>query len=140
MTTKIPPDILISLSNNYGLPLFVYDADVIDQQIRILKTVFDVPKLELRYASKAQNTTAILRHIYEQGCGIDTVSPGEIIMALKAGVPASVISFTPSGVINDEYAFAIAHGVHIHVDQPQVLDCLDQNYPGTEITLRFNPG
>ncbi len=140
MTATIPPEYLISLSKSYGLPLFVYDTSVIDRQILKLKTAFDVPKLELRYASKAQNTISILRHIYQQGCGIDTVSPGEITMALKAGILSSVISFTPSGVINDEYAFAIAHGVHIHVDQAHVLEWLDQHYPGTGVTLRFNPG
>ncbi len=140
MTTTIPEDYLISLSHNYGLPLFVYDANVIDLQIQKLTSAFDVPKLELRYASKALNTTSILRHIYERGCGIDTVSPGEITMALKAGVPASDISFTPSGVVNDEYAFAINKGVHVHVDQPGVLEWIDQHYPGTSVTLRFNPG
>ena len=140
MTPSLPSEYFISLAKSYGLPLFVYDAGVIKKQIGILKTVFDVPKLEIRYASKAQNTTSILRYIYEQGCGIDTVSPGEITMALKAGIPPSVISFTPSGVINDEYAFAIKHGIHVHVDQPHVLEWLDQHYPGTAITLRFNPG
>src|SRR4030095_5777243 len=140
MTTSLPADYLLSLSKRHGLPLFVYDADVIDTQIQKLKSAFNVPKLELRYASKALNTTSILRHIYERGCGIDSVSPGEIMMALNAGIPPSKISFTPSGVINDEYAFAIKHGIHIHVDQTHVLEWLDQIYPGTSVTLRFNPG
>lgn len=140
MTTTIPSDFLLSLSQKYGLPLFVYDTNVIDEQIQKLRKAFDVPKLEIRYASKAQNTISILKHIYNQGCGIDTVSPGEIMMALKAGVPPSKISFTPSGVITDEYAFAIDHGVHVHVDQPHILEWLDQHYPGTSVTLRFNPG
>ena len=140
MTTSIPADRLVSLTQKYGMPLFVYDSTVIDQQIQKLKSSFDVPKLEIRYASKALNTISVLRHIYRQGCGIDTVSPGEITMAMKAGVPPSKISFTPSGVIHDEYAFAISNGVHIHVDQPQVLEWIDQNFPGTSVTLRFNPG
>ncbi len=140
MTTTIPTENLLSLAEAYGLPLFVYDTNVINGQIQKLRSAFDVPRLEIRYASKAQNTISILRHIYHQGCGIDTVSPGEIVMALKAGIPASVISFTPSGVITDEYAFAIEHGVHVHADQPYILEWLDQHYPGTAVTLRFNPG
>jgi diaminopimelate decarboxylase len=140
MELSIPADILIDLANKFGLPLFVYDPVIIDQQINALKNAFNVPNLEIRYASKAQNTIAIIKHIYENGCGIDTVSPGEITMALKAGVPASRISFTPSGVITDEYAFAIRHGIHVHVDQTHILEWLDQFYPGIEITLRFNPG
>jgi diaminopimelate decarboxylase len=61
-------------------------------------------------------------------------------MALHAGIPADHISFTPSGVHRAEYAFAIAHGIHIHVDQISVLTWLHQHYPGIKVTLRFNPG
>ncbi|MEO5905530.1 MAG: diaminopimelate decarboxylase, partial [Saprospiraceae bacterium] len=109
MNNVIPSSRLLSLATQYGLPLFVYDADTISRQINILKETFAVPSLEIRYASKAQNTIGILKHIYEQGCGIDTVSPGEIVMARKAGIPPSKISFTPSGVMYDEYAFALEH-------------------------------
>ncbi len=139
MNHVIPSSSLLSLASSYGLPLFVYDADTISSQIRILKETFAVPSLDIRYASKAQNTIGILRHIYEQGCGIDTVSPGEIVMALKAGIPPTKISFTPSGVMYDEYAFAIQKGIHIHTDQLHVLEWLDHQYPGTSVTLRFNP-
>lgn len=140
MNLSIKPDKLLSIAHEFGLPLFVYDASIIDRQIKELQDSFQVPSLEIRYASKALNTIAVLSHIYKQGCGIDTVSPGEITMAMKAGVPSHKISFTPSGVLNEEYAFAIENGVHVHVDQLHTLEWLDKNYPGLEITLRFNPG
>lgn len=140
MQLAITPDKLLSIADKFGLPLFVYDADTISEQIFSLKKAFNVPKLEIHYACKALSTIAILSHIYEQGCGIDTVSPGEITMALKAGVPAEKISFTPSGVLTKEYSFAIERGVHIHADQIEILKWLDTNYPGISVTLRFNPG
>ena len=140
MNLSIDPKELISIAEEFGLPLFVYDAATIEKQINVLKQSFQVPSLEIRYASKALNTIAILAHIYQQGCGIDTVSPGEITMALKAGIPPSKISFTPSGVSTDEYSFAIEKGVHVHADQLYILEWLDKNYPGTSVTLRFNPG
>ncbi len=136
----IPPGQLLLFAKDFGLPLFVYDASTINRQVKTIQAAFQVPSLEIRYACKALSTIRILSHIYQQGCGIDTVSPGEIVMALKAGVPPGKISFTPSGVLNDEYSFAIKHGVHIHVDQLEVLEWLDKNYLGTEVTLRFNPG
>ncbi len=139
MHLAVPPAQLISLADTYGLPLFVYDGGTITRQIESLRHALTVPSLEIRYACKALNTIGILRHIHQHGCGIDTVSPGEIIIALQAGVPASDISFTPSGVLTEEYAFAISKGVHVHVDQFHVLDWLDTHYPGLEITLRFNP-
>jgi diaminopimelate decarboxylase len=135
----LPPAQMISLADTFGLPLFVYDAATIDRQILQLKGAFQVPSLDIRYACKALSTIGILKHIHQHGCGIDTVSPGEIIMALQAGVPPSQISFTPSGVLTEEYAFAIEKGVHIHVDQIHILEWLDQHYPGHSITLRFNP-
>lgn len=134
------PRELTPVCREFGMPLFVYDAATIDRKISELKEAFDVPSLEIRYASKALNTISILSHIHGQGCGIDTVSPGEITMALKAGVPPNLITFTPSGVLTDEYSFAIEHGVHIHADQLHVLEWLDQHYPGVSVTLRFNPG
>jgi len=136
----IPREQLLSIAGQYGLPLFVYDADVIRRQIESLKLAFGSPRPEIRYACKALNTIAILRLINQNGCGIDTVSPGEITMALQAGVPADQISFTPSGVLTSEYEFAISKGVRIHVDQIHILHWLDKNHPGTKVTLRFNPG
>ncbi len=140
MNLSIPSSQLLLIAKDFGSPIFVYDADIIGQQVRKLQEAFQVSSLEIRYASKALNTISVLSYIHQQGCGIDTVSPGEIMMALKAGVPPGKISFTPSGVFNEEYSFAIQHGVHIHVDQLDTLQWLDQKYPGAGVTLRFNPG
>lgn len=139
MLQVISSQSLLSLAQLHGLPLFVYDARTIDQQIALLKRAYGRIPLDIRYACKALSTIGIVRHIHQQGCGIDTVSPSEIMVALQAGVPASAISFTPSGVAYEEYAFAIEKGVHIHVDQLHVLEWLDRHYPGTHVTLRFNP-
>lgn len=139
MLHVISSQTLLSLGKIHGLPLFVYDAKTMDQQIALLKSAYGNIRLDIRYACKALSTMAIVRHIYQQGCGIDTVSPSEIMIALQAGVPASAISFTPSGVSCEEYAFALEKGVHIHVDQLHVLEWLERHYPGTPVTLRFNP-
>ncbi len=136
----IPREQLLSIAGQYGLPVFIYDAGVIRRQIQALTSSFGSPAPQIRYACKALNTIAVLRLIAENGCGIDTVSPGEITMALQAGFPPDQISFTPSGVLTSEYEFAMAKGVRIHVDQLHVLKWLDQYYPGTSVTLRFNPG
>ncbi len=136
----IPKDELLSIGGKYGLPLFVYDAGVIRRQIQALKSSFGEHTPEIRYACKALNTIAILNLIQREGCGIDTVSPGEITQALLAGTSPDRISFTPSGVLPHEFEFAISKGVRIHVDQIPMLHWLDQHFPGTKITLRFNPG
>ncbi len=140
MNPNIPGEQLLTLAKEYGLPLFVYDAQTITRQISKLQQAFTVPDFQIRYACKALTTVGILQHIYAKGCGIDTVSAGEIQVALKAGVPPEMISFTPSGVLLQEYAYALDQGVHVHVDQLHVLEWIDRHYPNTAITLRFNPG
>lgn len=140
MNPIIPGDKLLSLAREFGLPLFVYDAQTISRQIDQLTQAFKVPDFQIRYACKALTTSGIVQHIHAKGCGIDTVSAGEISVALKAGVPPEKISFTPSGVLLEEYAYALDHGVHVHVDQLHVLEWMDQHYPNTSVTLRFNPG
>jgi diaminopimelate decarboxylase len=139
MYTSLSKQTLIDLGRKYGLPLFVYDGHVIQKQITALREAFRVPQLEIRYACKAQTTAGILQLIYQAGCGVDTVSPGEIMIALKAGIPPEQITFTPSGVSMDEYRFAISNQVHIHADQMDTLLWLDQHYAGLSVTLRFNP-
>lgn len=140
MSHAIPAHDLLSLASEYGLPLFVYDADEMTHQVNVLKKAFTVPSLDIRYACKALSTIGVLKHLANNGCGIDAVSPGEITAALRAGISPERISFTPSGVLLEEYAFAIQHNIHIHVDQLHVLEWLSVHFPGTPVTLRFNPG
>lgn len=136
----VDPDRYLRIAATYGLPLFVYDAAIIKEQITALQEAFDVPGLDIRFACKAQTNSSILQYIAGFGCGIDTVSPGEMSIALMSGVDPSKISFTPSGVLPAEYEFALSHKIHVHVDQVEMLHWLDEHYPGTAITLRFNPG
>ncbi len=140
MTSTVSHAILLQLGEQYGLPLYIYDAATIIRQIGRLKRAFTVPHLEIRYACKALTTQAVLDLIYLEGCGMDTVSQGEMFMALRAGVPSSQISFTPSGVMLSEYMYALERGIHVHVDQWHVLEWIDRHYPGASVTLRFNPG
>jgi diaminopimelate decarboxylase len=136
----IPAEQLLAIARSHGLPLFVYDASTITRQIDKLRNAFLLPDLEIHYASKALNTIGVLQHIYREGCGIDTVSPGEIQIALRAGIPPEKITFTPSGVLTADYAFALSRHIHVHVDQFSTLEWLDAHFPGTSVTLRFNPG
>lgn len=140
MQPSIPEALLLEAVKTWDTPLFIYDMDTIERKINSVKSNFSVEDLEIRFACKALTNGKILQLMGSNNCGIDTVSIEECQIALKAGIPASKISFTPSGVRFEEYAFAINNGIRIHVDQFYVLEWLEKNHPGTEITLRFNPG
>ena len=76
---------LVKLAEEFGTPLFVYDADKITQQYKRLVNAFASIDLELHYACKALSNQAILQHICSLGAGLDTVSIEEVHLGLKAG-------------------------------------------------------
>ena len=71
---------LLALPAEFGCPVWVYDAEIIRQQIAQLRQ-FDV----IRFAQKACSNIHILRLMREQGVKVDSVSQGEIERALAAG-------------------------------------------------------
>lgn len=140
MPLTIPRPVLLQAAEDFGLPLYVYDAGVITRQVRQLREAFHLPRLEIRYACKALHTIGVLRHLLAEGCGMDTVSPNEAIAAQRAGANARDISFTPNGVRLDEYDWAIRAGYRVHIDRLDVLTWIANHHPGAAVTLRFNPG
>ena len=87
---------LINTAKKLGTPIYLYDAEIIKQKCKELKT--NLKYANLYYACKANTNTEIIKLIYKQGYGIETVSPGEISIARKAGVPVSKITFTCSNI------------------------------------------
>ncbi len=130
---------LLSLAERFGTPLYVYDAQVIREQINYLKECFDTPDFHIHFAAKALTNRNILRLVHREGCGLDTVSVEEMEIAISAGVPVEDINFTPSGAEFSEYVYALDHGITMHVDNIQILQYISDHYPGTEVVLRFNP-
>ena len=67
MTPFLPPT-LAALAQQYGTPLWVYDASTITRQVETLPP-FDV----LRFAQKANSNTHILRHMKRLGVLVGSV-------------------------------------------------------------------
>lgn len=130
---------VISLTEKYGLPLYVYDASIIERQYRRLKEAFDVPYLAINYACKALSNISILRLLRQLGAGLDAVSLGEIELALRAGFAPEDIVFTPSSVSIDEYHKAIGKGVRINIDNLETLRHFGQHLSHYPICVRINP-
>ena len=85
--TEIAGVRVAELAEQFGTPVYVYDAACIIERIREL-AAFDV----VRYAQKACSNLAILRLARGQRCAVDSVSAWEIRRALAAGsIPPSAI-------------------------------------------------
>jgi diaminopimelate decarboxylase len=131
---------LTELAKEYGTPLYVYDAQIIEGQVNKLKNAFSGLKLKLKYAAKALTNISVLKLIQKLGCDVDTVSLEEIHIALKAGFSPSQITFTPNSVPFSEIVTAVEMGVFVNIDNLSILEDFGKKY-GSNIpcSIRINP-
>jgi diaminopimelate decarboxylase len=97
-----------------GTPLFVYDAVMVERQIRRFRSAF--PTIRLHYAIKANPYLPLLKYITKYVDGFDVASVGEMEMALATGMTARNISFAGPGKRDEELAAAIAAGVTLNLE------------------------
>lgn len=131
---------LISIANQYGTPVYVYDAEKIISQYHKLKNAFVGNNLKIKYALKALNNINILKLLKQQGAGLDAVSIYEVQLGLRAGFSATEILFTPNGVSFDEIKQAVELGVQINIDNISILEQFGHEYGNTvPCCIRLNP-
>jgi diaminopimelate decarboxylase len=125
------------LTQQFGTPTYVYDQSQIDQRIADLGQ-FDV----IRYAQKACGNLAILDRMRRQGVVVDAVSAGEIRRALAAGYSAGGDEIVYTADIFDREALdlVVEHGLRVNCGSPDMLTQLGERRPGSDVTLRINPG
>src|SRR5262245_41295703 len=87
----------------FGTPVFVYDGDRIRDQFRLLTHVLTHRPLEVYYSVKANSAVGILRLLRMSGARADISSSGDLAFAEAAGFTPWEISFTGSGLADDEY-------------------------------------
>ncbi len=139
-TYKIQGLNVLDICHEFGTPLYVYDTDKISKQIQNLKNAFSDSDLKIKYAAKALTNISILKHIQQQGCGIDVVSINEAKLALKAGFKSDDIMFTPSCVDFDEIVEGVEMGVYINLDNLSVLEKFGKKFKGEyPCCIRLNP-
>ena len=131
--------LLLRLAEQYGTPLYVYDLDLVTARYRDLFEFIPDPGLEIRYAMKANYNVALLRHFNAIGCGLDTVSPAEVLLALKLGFPPGRIIYTANNLTDAEVALVRETGVLMNLGSLSRLEKFARAYPGSRICLRFNP-
>ena len=131
---------LLKIVENYGAPLYVYDAQKIESQFKRLTNAFKgVGNLRLNYAAKALSNISILRLMNSFGSGLDTVSIQEVQLGLLAGFKPESIIFTPNGVSLEEIEEAAALGVQINIDNLSVLEQFGSKHPDIPVCIRINP-
>lgn len=125
------------LYQQYGGPVWVYEAEIIVQRIEQLCR-FDV----IRFAQKACSNIHILRLMRSHGVKVDAVSQGEIERALLAGYRPenNDIVFTADLLDEPTLARVIELGIPVNAGSTDMLEQLGVRSPGHSVWLRINPG
>ena len=131
---------LLSLAEQFGSPLYVYDANKIESQFNRMMAAFSsVKELKLNYAVKANTNLSVLKVLNKLNSGADAVSIQEVKLCLKAGFSPESIHFTPSGISFEEMEEAVDLGVKITLDNLSILEKFGNEYPEIPVCIRINP-
>jgi diaminopimelate decarboxylase len=131
---------LLKIAQDFGSPVYIYDAGKIENQYKRLTSAFKgVKELKLNYAVKALSNISILKLFKSLGSGIDTVSIQEVQLGLAAGFSPEEIIFTPNGVSLNEIEQAAKLGVKINIDNLSILEQFGTKHPKVPVCIRINP-
>jgi diaminopimelate decarboxylase len=131
---------LVEIANEFGSPLYVYDAEKIQAQYhRLTKAFSKVEKLRINYAVKALSNLSVLNVFKQLGSGLDTVSIQEVQLGLHAGFSPDKIIYTPNGVSMEEIEEVAQFGVQINIDNLSILEHFGTKHPEIPVCIRINP-
>lgn len=130
---------LLDYANKYGTPLYVYDGNQILNRYKELYEFIDYPKLKILYAMKANYNVGILKLLKKNNAYLDTVSPGEVMLALKLGFTKDEILFTSNNITDSEMNEVQETGVLFNIGAISSLEKYGKSFPGNNVCVRFNP-
>ena len=136
-----------ALAAEFGTPLYVMDEKTIRERCRQYKTSFKkfYPNTEVVYACKALCTTGVLEIINDEGLGVDVVSGGELLTAVKAGCNKKKIYFHGNNKSREEIEQGLKAGVgRFVVDNLEEIKSIDEISQRSgiraDVLIRINPG
>ncbi len=135
------------LIKRYDSPLYILDESTLRNSCRAYKKALEkhYPGKSLPiYASKANSSIFMSNLIASEGFGLDAVSEGELLTALKGGVPNEMIVFHGNNKSDKEIEFAVKNKIKVIVDNNHDLKRLEEISKSfncdLDIMIRFTPG
>ncbi len=115
---------VVSLAEEFGTPLFVYDEDHLRARCREAVEAWGDG---VAYATKAFLCKAMARLAYEEGMSLDVSTGGELHVALAAGVPADRLVLHGNNKSDEELARALEVGIgRIVIDSFDEIDRIER--------------
>ena len=117
------------LVKKYDSPLYILDEITLRNSCKAYKKALEkyYPGKSLPiYASKANSSIFMSRLVSSEGLGLDAVSEGELLTALKGGVPNEKIVFHGNNKSDKEIEFAVKNNINVIVDNYYDLERLEE--------------
>ena len=114
------------LTREFGSPLYVYDAGVVEARYRALRAALP-GRARIAYALKANPSLALATLLSRAGCGAEAASRGELLLARRAGFsPESCFMAGPAKSAAD-HREALEWGIRaVHVESAEEMGRLDR--------------
>lgn len=139
---------LKELLSKYGSPLYVYDYSVLEERCKRMK-VFEttleasLPEgitVSMHYSTKANSNPAILKEVKRSGLKVDCMSPLELYLNQKCGFNTNEMLYVCNNIGIEEMRLVHDAGLLICLDSISQVETWAEEYPGTQIMVRINPG
>jgi diaminopimelate decarboxylase len=127
-----------------GTPCYIYSRATLEHHFRTFDKAFSgIPHITC-YAQKANSNLALLRLFGRLGGGTDIVSQGELVRALKAGIPPDRIVYSGVGKTPEEIRYALKEKILLlNVESPEELKLVNeiagQMKRKAPVGIRVNP-
>jgi diaminopimelate decarboxylase len=132
------------LAEKHSGPVYIYDLDAIQLRFEALDRALAGSPHAIHFAMKSNSHPEILKRLANLGAGVDTVSGGEIRLALAAGISPRKVIFSGVAKTVTEIEFALSHEIkQINVESVQELERIAQIAERmgktADVAFRLNP-
>ena len=98
---------VVTIAKKNVTPFYLYSENQIKENYVKFFNTFKKIKPLVCFAAKSNSNLSILRYLKKLGAGVDVVSGGELLKALKAGIKPNKIVFSGVGKTEEELKIAI---------------------------------
>jgi len=135
---------VVYIADQVGTPFYLYSHATIARHYRVFDKAFNGLDHLTCFSVKSNSNIAVLRALAQEGAGADIVSGGELLRALRAGIPTDKIVYSGVGKTPGDIELALQSGILMfNVESSQELHLVNRiagNVRGkVAIAIRINP-
>ncbi len=136
----LPREMLLSLADRRGTPLYVYDLTALEARVAALRRHLPLDPGRLLFACKANAHRTIVARLARLGVGIEAASPGEALRALECGHAPNEVLVSATNARAADLAELVSRGCRLALGSLSDIRRVGALVPGTAVLLRVNPG